>query len=110
MDLHPRGGACEPAALTLSWKSVRCDMPLRVEDAVRILATALLMTAILVNGDAPQLLVDAVASPAQVLGKPIESDRTAGSRRRTIADCIKDGRKLGHSRKEARQHCRDFFR
>jgi hypothetical protein len=83
---------------------------LRVEDAVRILATALLMTAMLVSRDAPQLLIGAVASPAQVLGKPVESDRTPGSRRRTIADCIKDGRKLGHSRKEARQHCREFFR
>jgi hypothetical protein len=74
---------------------------------VRILATALLM---LISRDAPQLLVDSVASPAQALGKPVESDRTVGSRRRTIADCIKDGRKLGHSRKEARQHCREFFR
>ena len=68
------------------------------------------MTAMLVSRDAPQLLVDAAASPAQVLGKPNESDRTAGSRRRTIADCIKDGRKRGHSRKEARQHRREFFR
>jgi hypothetical protein len=85
-------------------------VPLLAEDAVRILATALLMTAMLANRDAPPLLVDAAASPAQVLGEPIESDRTAGSRRRTIADCIKDGRKLGHSRKEARQHCREFFR
>jgi hypothetical protein len=85
-------------------------VPLLAEDAVRILATALLMTAMLVNRDAPQLLVDAVASPAQPFGKPNESDRTAGSRRRPIADCIKDGRTLGHSRKEARQHCREFFR
>jgi hypothetical protein len=77
---------------------------------VRILAPTLLMTAMLVNRDAPQLLVDAAASPAQALDKPNENDRTAGSRRRTIADCIKDGRKLGHSRKEARQHCREFFR
>jgi hypothetical protein len=85
-------------------------VPLLVEDAVRILATALLRTAIFVNCDAPPLLVDAVASPARVLGRPIESDRTAGARRRTIADCIKDGHKLGHSRKKARQHCREFFR
>jgi hypothetical protein len=91
-------------------KAVRCDVPLLVEDAVRILATTLLMTAMLANRAAPPLLVDAAASPAQILGKPAESDRTAGSRRRTIAECIKDGRKRGHSRKEARQHCREFFR
>jgi hypothetical protein len=85
-------------------------VPLLAEDAVRILATALLMTAMIVNRDAPWLLVDAAASPAQALGKPNESGRPAGFRRRTIAECIKDGVRRGHSRKEARQHCREFFR